>query len=304
MGLIPKGESPDALWFGIGVHIALAEWYKLGLKRGPHPAKTFAEWCGEEEREIRASYGDRDSEWYDEPKFEDARDLGIAMLEGYVDEYGKDPTWDVIAIEQQFRITLMRAGVPIAEFWSTFDGVYRDLADRGKIKLMEHKTTRAIQPAYLALDDQGGAYWAVAGYLLRKNGILKPGEDIAEITYNFLRKAQPDPRERNAEGAYLNLDGSVSKKQPPPLFAREPVERHPAEQKRQLERLSDEVAVMNAMRSGELPITKSTTKDCTFCEFFVMCQLHERGGDKWQSLQRSEYYQRNPYDRYLKSAGG
>jgi hypothetical protein len=305
MGFVPRGESPDALWFGIGVHIGLAEWYQQGRKRGPHPAKTFREWVGEEEREIRAAYSDHErdwEDWEDKPKFEDARELGIAMLEGYVDKYGKDDSWDVIAIEQQFRIKIMRGGVPIAEFWSTWDGVYRDLADRGKIKLMEHKTATAIQTAYLELDDQGGSYWAVAGALLRKNGLLKPEENIEEITYNFLRKAFPDERPRNETGAYLNKDGTVSKRQPPPLFVREPVHRLPSEQRAQLERLSDEVAVMQAIRDGVIPITKSTTKDCTFCEFFLMCKLHEQGGDKWLALARADFFQQNPYERYQKSA--
>src|ERR1043166_425769 len=97
-GLNPKGETTDALWFGIGVHIALAEWYQKGKKRGPHPADTFEAWAGDEFREIRSSRED----WDELPKYEDATELGISMLEGYVDEYGKDPSWHVIATEMPF----------------------------------------------------------------------------------------------------------------------------------------------------------------------------------------------------------
>lgn len=301
-GLVPKGEVPDARWFGIGIHLALAEWYGKGKRRGRHPAKVFAEWCGDKIREIRAAMSERDSDWYDEPKYEDAYELGVAMLNHYVETYGKDPEWHVIATEQSFQVKVQRAGKPIAIFASTFDGVIRDESD-GEIYLMEHKTASQIQLPYLELDDQAGVYWAVAQAVLRAKGVLKADESIAGIVYNFLRKSKPDPRPRNATGAYLNMDGSVSKKQPADPFVRHIVERQPQEQKSQMERLSDEVAWMNAVRSGTLPVIKNTTKDCTFCDFFDMCKLHERGGDAWKELKRSLYTQKDPYaDRYAKSA--
>src|SRR5690349_22689846 len=55
-GLRPIGEISDALWFGTGVHLALAEWYcGPGLKRGRHPAETFDEWSAGELRYIKTS---------------------------------------------------------------------------------------------------------------------------------------------------------------------------------------------------------------------------------------------------------
>jgi rRNA maturation protein Nop10 len=295
-----RGESPDALWFGIGVHEALAAWYLGGKKRGPHPAETFANWVSDEMREIRASLP-VEAEWYDEPKFQDARDLGIAMLSGYVDKYGKDSKWNVIAIERPFKVRLTRGGRPVASFWSTWDGVYRDEVD-GKVYLMENKTAAAINTAYLELDDQAGAYFAVASRVLQQEGVLKPEESIAGITYNFLRKSMPDDRQTNELGESLNLDGTVSKRQPVPLFVRQLVERSPGEVKTQMERLADEAAVMNAMRTGELPVIKSPRKECPGCEFFTMCTLHERGGKAWIELAKSTFNQEDPYGRYRKSA--
>lgn len=300
-GLVPRGDSADALWFGIGIHEALAIWYQLGLKRGRHPAAYFEEWCGEEERYIRANFADRDKEWIDGPKFENARELGINMLERYVEYYGKDQEWDVIAIEHPFRTRLKTNGEPFVEFWSTWDGVYRDLRD-GQVYLMEHKTATAIQLAYLALDDQAGAYWAVADPYLRAQGILGKNERIAGITFNFLRKSMGDDRPKDEQGQYLNKDGSVSKKQPPPYFVRETVPRTPAEGRTQLQRMANEVQWMNAIRDGSMPLIKNTGKDCTYCEFFLMCQLHERGGTGWQALRDADFDQLNPYERYEKSA--
>jgi hypothetical protein len=299
---VPKGETADALWFGIGVHIALAEWYKKGYRRGRHPADTFAEWAGDEVREIRAQHAEHNTEWYDEPKWLDAVELGTDMLTGYVDKYGKDKSWQIIAIEQQFRVRVIRENEAIAWFMSTFDGVFRSKYD-GRVYLIEHKTASHIDLAYLELDDQAGAYWAVATAVLRAMGVLGPEETIAGIEYNFLRKAQHDPREQNEDGLYLNQNGSISKRQSPPRFVRHTVERRPNEMQNQMNKLADEVAMMQAVKDGTVPLLKHSQKDCVrFCEFWDMCRLHDHGTDNWMALANSLYVQLNPYDRYQKSA--
>lgn len=299
MGYRPRGNQADALWFGIGVHIALAVWYDRGKRRGVHPAKTFAEWAGEEVAYAKTYLDDS----YDAPVWEDATELGIAMLEAYVNNYGRDSQWDIISVEQPFSIRIVREGEPVALFRSRWDGVFRDLSD-GRIYLLENKTASQIVLSYLALDDQAGSYWAVASHFLRAKGVLKPGEEIAGIMYNFLRKTKPDNRERNADGHYLNLDGQVSKRQPPPAFVREVIERSPAEQRTQLNRIADEVAAMNLVRQGILPVTKTPTKDCPWCPFFVPCQLHERGNKSFKSVMRADFIQIDPYDDDAKSANG
>jgi len=302
MGLVPKGGGQaDALWFGLGIHEALANWYQPGLRRGQHPAKTFREWAGDEIAYAK-TYLD---ETYDAPVWEDAKDLGIAMLEAYVEHYGQDHDWNILATEREFGVKVVRDGKPIAHFRSRWDGVFRDEAD-GQIYLLEHKTASQVATAYLELDEQAGAYWAVAGTVLRSQGILKPGEEIAGIQYNFLRKARPDDRPVDEAGLKLNKDGSVSKRQPPPLFVRpEPIERSPRERAVQMRRLADDVAVMNAMRDGTIPVTKTPTRDCPRCPFWDMCLLHERGGNAWKAMAQSNYTQQDPYaDDYKSTSGG
>jgi hypothetical protein len=301
-GYLSKNENADALWFGIGVHEALAQWYGKGRRRGIHPARYFKNWVGEELREIR-TYSD-DSEWMpgDLAQYEDAVTLGVAMLTGYTDKYGKDDNWQVLATEQQFSVKIFRNGEPVGIFKSTFDGVYRDL-DTGLIYLMEHKTAASISLPYLQMDNQAGSYWAVATQVLRAKGIIGPDEFISGIVYNFLRKSMPDDRPQNELGEYLNKNGSISKKQPAPLFVREIVERQPSEMRTQLERISDEIAVMNAERDGTIPIIKNTNRDCVRCEFFIPCQLQERGGEDYKEVLEADFIQSNPYDRYsVKSA--
>lgn len=304
MGLTPKGESPDALWFGIGVHIALAEYYMPGKKRGPHPAETFASWCGDEIREIRSGFVDRDAEWFDEPEYEDALTLGVDMLEHYIDTYGKDPRWTVVATEHPFRIRVNDGGKGIAYFNSTFDLVARD-EDDGRLYLWDHKTAAQIQLPYLELDPQAGAYWAVATQIGRAEGWLGPAEEIAGINYNILRKSMRDIRPTDDAGMSLNKDGTVSKRQPIAAFHREMVERSRGELATEMISLTDEVRWMNAMRSGEMPVIKHRIKDCTWCEFFAMCKLHQRGDDKWKDFRDSKFLVADPYARYgVKSTAG
>jgi hypothetical protein len=297
-GYKPKASrQADSLWFGIGVHEALAPWYGKGKRRGPHPADTFEKWAGDEIRYAKTWLDDS----YEDAVWEDALELGIAMLEQYIDYYGKDPQWSIIATEEPFAVRITRHGKPIALFKSRWDGVLRDLAT-GLIYLLEHKTASQIVLSYLPLDDQAGSYLAVATQVLRARGVLKDGEDIAGIIYNFLRKSMPDERPQNAQGLYLNKDETVSKRQPPAPFVRELVERGQREHVTQLERIADEVTVMNAMRSGRLPVYKTPTKDCVRCPFFEPCQLHERGSNAYKALLKADFVQEDPYADYKSAA--
>jgi hypothetical protein len=300
-GWTPKVKQADARWFGIGVHIALhgpgPAWYMPGKKRGPSPADTFDKWCGNEIGYAKTYLGDD----YDEPVWEDAHELGVVILEEYVKYWGKDSQWRVVATERPFSVDLVRRNKRVATFRSRWDGVVRNLND-GRLYLLETKTASQISLPYLILDDQAGSYWAVAGDVLREDGTLEPDEQIAGIIYNFLKKVMPDTRPQNEGGAYLNKDNTVSKRQPKPPFIREVVERGPTERYTQLTRLTDEVEIMNAVRTGKIPLTKNTTRDCTWCDFFIPCQLHERGSKNWLTVMKADFRRQDPYEDTRKSA--
>jgi hypothetical protein len=59
---------------------------------------------------------------------------------------------------------------------------------------------------------------------------------------------------------------------------------------------------MNKMRSGELPVTKTTNDMCPYCPFFTMCVLHEQGGNAWKEFRDKQYTRVNPYEDMRKSA--
>jgi hypothetical protein len=289
-GLVPN-EVDTKLWFGEGIHMGLAGWYLPGAERGEHPAKTWAKFVRDEERYIKDNRG-----LIDDVKWIDARDLGMAMLIGYVDEYGDDPDWDVVATEQTFQIkSRTDSGVEFT-LSGTFDGVLR-LRSTGKLMLMEHKTAASIPDfGYLELDNQASTYFTAAEIWLKATGVMREDEHLDGILYNFLRKSLPDDRPVNDEGYSLNKNGSVSKNQPAKLFARHEVWRSQRHRVRTLEQIKAEVELMQMYRNRQLKITKTPTKDCAWdCDFYRMCQLHE-SGDDWTEYRDAMYSVRDPYD--------
>lgn len=345
-GLRPIGQISDALWFGTGVHHALALWYcGPGLKRGPHPAETFDAWSAGELRYIKTSnkIGNGVQALVEE-KLVPARELGLVLLDEYVKKWGKDDSWHVIQPEQTFQVDIPdpdEPSQPMAIYAGTYDLVYRDLRD-DSLWLGEHKTAKAIITDHLPLDDQGGGYWSIADMHLRNARLIGAKEHLRGIQYNFLRKALPDSRSRNAKGHYTNkpnrahyidalekidpltnwrsllleelaeeanakdlvILGEVSKQQPAPLFVRHPVYRTARERAQQIKRIQDEALHMRAYREGSLPLFKTPTRDCQWdCSFYHMCLLHE-GGSDWEEYRDAMYQVQDPYADHRKSTEG
>jgi hypothetical protein len=332
-------EMNDKLWFGIGIHMALAQYYgNPGYKRNMDYIDLFREFCDEDDmsKAIRTRpFEDAENEWVR------AKELGEAMLLGHHERWGGDPEWDVISTEHPFAIGIpdpKNADVDMAVYNSTFDGVYRDKTEK-MIKLMEHKTAASIALGHLPMDDQGGAYWAFAQIILQGEGVLSKGQSIRGIEYNFLRKSLPDARPKDAQGYATNKPGkddyvatlerykmeippkatmamlaeiaaseeivvlgSRSMTQGQPLFIRETVTRTTQERATQIRRVQSELTAMEPFRSGENEPYKNPTRDCSWeCPFFNMCQLHDQGAD-WEEFKDGVFMVRDPYGRYRKSA--
>lgn len=215
-----KRPESTALWFGTGIHLALEKWYIPGKKRGIDPVTTWIEYVDESRAntEYINTYMDGDFS-----EAVSARELGIDMLNQYLDEYGAEEHWEVISAEQNFQVPIkhkswfdagdLAEDTPIfgrteetTTYVGTFDLVVRDTRD-GKIYMVDHKTAAQLgaqNTQYLPLDDQAGAYWAVANYTLRKQGLIGQREAISGIIYNYLRKAKADTRPRNKDGYATN----------------------------------------------------------------------------------------------------
>ena len=340
MGLKPRKTDSGARWFGTGIHLCMAEWYIPGKERGRDPRDTWEEFTKDSYESIMTMDVDGEKEWHD------AKALGMAMLDNYLDEYGTDDQWEVISPEQRFGVLIPHPAnkdKALIDYRGTFDMVVRDHSD-SKIKLLDHKTAAAIMTNHLVLDDQAGGYIAVATSSLRAEGLIKPREYVHGMEYNFLRKGMPDTRPRSDKGyhnkptkahyaeALVHLFGSdneqdpellsydywmkkklvdlqaqyttsngvddvlgdVSKVQPPPLLLRHWEPRTTKERNNQIKKIGEEALVMDAFRNHELPIIKSTTRECTWCDFFELCTIDEAGGDVELMMERA-YEVKDPY---------
>jgi hypothetical protein len=330
-GLRSNQPPSNPLWFGTGIHYALAEYYIPGRKRGPHPVKTWLEWSDGEVRTFREQYG----ETYDTAEYVDMRELGEAMLTGYVDKYQGDPSWEILAPEHSDQVLVRRLyNDGTATYGFTLDGVYRDHED-GLVKLLETKTAASISVRHLSLEPQAKTYLAFAQPGLRNSGLIGPNEEIKEITYNFLRKAKPTEHPRNAQGHVTNLPkkshfvealtkagasateklslqilqdmaeqrelkvlGEPKKLQPPDNFLRHPERITPEQLNNQISAIEDEVFVMDMIRAEEIPLWKVQVDmgptACTGCPYFNMCELHDMGGD-WEEYRDYAYHREDPY---------
>lgn len=289
--LKPKRSSPP-LRFGSLVHAAMEERYILGKKRGEHPALAF-ERLYEEELKEQEKFGfkDEDGTWHD------ALALGVDMLEHFVDVYGDDDEWEVLATECAFQVPVKTTKTYQLVYVGQIDGVWRNRRTKD-IYLKDWKTTKSISATntnYLTLDDQPAAYWTFGPEYLRMTGYLKKTQKLRGIHFTYLRKAMRDERPRNAHGECLNKDGSVSKNQPAPYFKNVPTHRTEAEMDSTWNRVQAEAREMRLVREGKLDILKSPgAMNCAMCGYRDVCELHESGQD-WEAFRDQTLVHWDPY---------
>jgi hypothetical protein len=239
----------------------------------------------------------------------------VAVLEHYVEHWGPEPDLEIIAPEMPFKFKLTDIGG--ADFW--YVGRFDALAYLWNVRefvLMEHKTAAAIDTSHLELDEQAGSYWAFAPewitHLINEGLVAKDKGRDRQLSmdftmYNFLRKAAPDSRPRDADGRYLNKDRSVSKVQPAPYFQRVKVYRSDEDRAATIHRIRQEAWEMRMAREGKLPIYKNPSsaypdKHCASCPFYEMCVLHETGSD-WRSIADNNYGRLDSYAEYRADLG-
>ncbi len=313
-----------ALDFGTLAHEALAERYPPGKKRGPHPAKTFARLF--DENPVLPQYDD-------DGELLESRELGIAMMEGYVDLYGEDKDIKILQPEMTFQIDIHDAqGHYLCTFVGSMDAVGWD-NETGKMIMLEHKTGKRIEQVTVnsKYGEQAISYaWAMM-VMGRYHDLLGPDEVVSAIRFNWLRKAMPDDRPENAQGLKLNRPkkdvlvaecealglnakgtvevlsyrlaqegvdveqlGEVSGKQPPPLFERQDLPFGEAELVNWHKRIRAEAWEMDKVRRGLIPVYKSPGDACKFCSFKDVCEIHEMGG-YWKDALLMEFTKWDPY---------
>jgi hypothetical protein len=311
--LAPNVSQP-ALRFGTLVHSALALHYPVGKKRGKNPVTEFERlYQADLEESYEFGWRDEDGRW------NDAGELGVAMLTGYLGEYGNDDRWEVLVTEHPYRVVVMHplCGICQQEIYEgdcdaqcsgpkyvpwfaqtgVLDGVWKKLDEKRDYNIIvDHKTAKAISTRHLVMDDQAGSYWTWGYDSMIAEGLLKANVKLRGMMFNFLRKAIPDERPRNEAGHYLNKDGSVSKKQPSALFLRHYTFRDEFDRQEQRRRAMGEYKEIEMIRAGKLAISKSPGQmTCSGCWLLDACELHEVNGD-WEEFLRQTTRLWNPYD--------
>lgn len=308
--LKPVREAP-ALKFGTLIHEALELRYPPGKQRGPKPAETFERIFKERLDEIESTWKIRADE-----EFTDALDLGVDMLEMFVEEYGRDEEWEVIESEMTFQVPALDpvTGEALFTYVGTMDGVWRNRMDGG-IRIIDWKTTASdpTKVGHLILDEQATAYWTWGADYLIQSGIIKEKDRdrLDGMLYTFMRKGKRDPRPQDAQGYYLNLPtkkekeefgddypGSRSKKQPAPYFHRELVYRSEFQREKARERVAEEFSEIRKVETGEETAFKTPgsgpQSHCNWCSFRDICELDEIGADA-DSLQAATMTTWDPY---------
>lgn len=296
-GLVPKALSFGPLELGTWVHNALAPWYGRGTRRnGSLLCNFITEAASAIAQAQKAGAPD-----YLLEKAEQLAGLGAAMMSAYAAEYGNDPDVRVLGTEVPLDFSIPIGDATTAHHILKPDLVYQDV--RGDAWLMEHKTAATIRTGHLVIDDQARTYGVMAEQALRKAGILRIGQRFRGIMYNFIRKALPDMRERDATGKALNKNGTVSARQTAPMFLRHPVRLTRTAKAVTLNRLRDEVitiatttTIIRAMPSAHTQLSKTPHSSCErFCQFFALCVAEENGTDT-RDMERLMYVRQNPYD--------
>lgn len=216
LGYQPIIEKKVLADFGTLFHVALAEYYLPGLKRGPHPAETWDKLAKDMVAQVKVQEHADDDRDELVAKWVDFSRLGHDLAVAYVERYQGDQHWEVLDAERRFAVPIpdvrlprlksakgRRGYAPICILVGTFDLCVRDLND-GLVKMVDHKTMGQIMVHHLTLDEQAGTYIAVATHALREQGLIGPKDVVKGMEYNFIKRAEIDRRPRDEKGMARN----------------------------------------------------------------------------------------------------
>lgn len=294
-----KRDAP-VLRFGSLVHLALAEWYIPGRKRGRNPVVAFEKAYARDIKEAGefVVYGESGNIEENE-QWVNALELGQELLEMYLENYGHDRDWKVLATEQAFKIPVFhpKTGKVLFQYTGILDLIMEEISSE-RIWIWDHKTTGAINLKALGLNEQFGSYWAFGTEWIQKQGILTPKNfnDLSGLLVNYLRRARIDARPRNELGQSLNQDGSVSKRQQAAVFHREPTWRTMEDREQVRRRAMNDWREMEMVADGRLALNKTPSVfNCPSCPWLDACELHETGND-YERFIRSTTEEYRPYE--------
>ena len=123
----------------------------------------------------------------------------------------------------------------------------------------------------------------------------------ADATEKYYSKLTLTLLEAEASERGLTVLGDISKVQPTPLMMRHPVPRTNKEKNRQLDHLTNDVIVMDAVRNKLIPVLKAPSDRCTWCDFFLLCKVDESKGDT-EMYKKRMFKSKDPYADHREGA--
>ena len=139
-----KGTNYNALWFGLGIHLALERWYIPGKKRGVDPIVTWREYVSEAKIEVRSmAFSDEDAD-DKETVWVDAGELGEKILGAMMELYQDDSKWEILTTEQVGEVYIPDPDDKskiLCRYVAVFDIVALNL-ETGDVWLWDHKGLR------------------------------------------------------------------------------------------------------------------------------------------------------------------
>lgn len=326
-------RTPVWSWFGSAIHSALEVRYPNGVKRG-----SLADTIDAFDAAVAGETGriwTEGKEELEESEVVEAKDLGHAMLAGYVDHYGDDEEWEVIHTEQPFQIKVPQPGSKdaLVVYCGTWDGLWRNRRTK-EFWIIDHKTRKSFPTRwdFYDINDQAGSYLWVAPEILKFLGVFTKKDRIEGLVFNALKKQMPDTRPVDAQGRARNKPqkahyqaalaarnvtvpkratirelqeladladipvlGDVSAVQPGPRYHRVEVYRTPEERVKQARRVQTEALAMEDVRTGRRKAWKTPTEDCVRCKIFEYCQVDEQSVEEGREFAQHMMVSRDYY---------
>ena len=273
----PSDKFSGALWFGTGIHEALARQSLEGID----PVVAWIEFCGKSL--VSSMYCPE----FDRDKFFADQDLGTSMLSRYSFWEETQEPYKILGTEVELEIKIPGTNVILV---GTVD---RIIEYRGRTWVVDHKTATTMPKIEeLELDDQMTAYI----YMMSKLGYNPAG-----AIYNVLRKKIPDTPQVLTKGGlstrksidttyaiYLDAIHKIGARtedyfeilerlQKNKFFTREEIYRSKIMLDNFERYLLSEAREMTSIRTIEFP---NMTRDCVWdCPYLPLCRCVNDGGD-------------------------
>jgi hypothetical protein len=174
-----KDSTYGALWFGSGIHEALATYYTHRQQTGEFSKQAlFVGWAGylaDKEKTVQLETPEQHE------KFDNMLALADGMIESYYEySVARDKDWQILAVEEEFQYKIPGTRCTLV---ATIDLLVKA---GNRIWIVDHKTRTNFSPMeHLELDDQMTAYI----FAVRNAGI-----NVAGAIYNEIKKKVPsDP---------------------------------------------------------------------------------------------------------------